>query len=511
MASKPGLLEPTGRIVEMKMTIMASHWQLAKWNDGSLVCDLHLKHEDWPTPNDIWDACGYPVLEEWVSTPACTEAVIGRSTKACNGLFLKYIGKTPITIIEIVELPEIVVQILPVNCNTGEWCLTRPVIELQAYEPLAGYQINTVQVRLGGRETTFTEKNRRFNLPLTDEKGAWLEYWADSTYGDRSELFRVKYRNVVSDDGSSFHFDLLGYEWNQKAASGAALWNLFPPVDGSLPPALVQPDSVYELRTQKSYLYLAGHLVQTGDIETSNCLDGGINLSGAATPCGERAGFSQVVDWQNRYDSSILDAALKYNIPARVLKNIIAQESQFWPTSDDPFEKGLGYLTSDGVDMLLMWNLDYFLEMCIPDFGKNACASGYSHLSDIQKALLRKRVLDKIGTNEEVDVLAAVLLASATQSGQLVQNTTRQEPSGATTYVDMWKIAVANYYTGSGCMGNAIENVVANEEPLSWKGVVPHLPEKCKLAEMYVEKIINDPWDRPIPDIVISHYLKMFE
>ena len=95
------------------------------------------------------------------------------------------------------------------------------------------------------------------------------------------------------------------------------------------------------------------YLIQSEQVNASRCLDGGLS------PCGEKVAEAQVIDWQNRYNAQILQAARKYNIPAKLPKAIIAQESRFLADSNDPYEKGLGDITSDGVDMLLLWNTPY--------------------------------------------------------------------------------------------------------------------------------------------------------
>lgn len=216
-----------------------------------------------------------------------------------------------------------------------------------------------------------------------------------------------------------------------------------------------------------------------------------MNINGTASECGKDAGIRQIVNWQNKYDAQIYQAAQNYNVPPRVLKAIIAQELQFWPVSNDPYEIGLGYITSDGADLLLTWDVAYYLDICMPKYGEDVCSSGYGILSDIHKTMLRRIVLDKIGTAEEIDVLAALLLASASQAGQMVLNTTRQEPVYTTNYVDMWKISVGNYYAGAGCIGNAMEAVVGNENAITWDNIAKQLAPECVIADDYVSKVVK--------------------
>ncbi|KPL76897.1 hypothetical protein ADN00_09870 [Ornatilinea apprima] len=489
------LLEPVnpadqgdeGRLLEREVSVMGSHWQLLLWSDGSTVCDLYLKHDQWPSQGDVQYSCGNEILEQWLLTPACSAA----SGSACRGLLLRFVGKTPLTYTEEIALPPMQLRLEPLNCTPGEWCPTRPLVRLSAAEPLDGYQIKSVHARVEGVEKAFYDSSGQFNLPLTGEQGSWLEVWAESSYGDRSEIARLRYRNVASPDGGQFHLDLLSEPWRDQTASGSLLWNLFAPVDGSLPRVLQQPQSAQELATDQEYLYLAGYLIQSGKADASACPDGGLYLGGSASPCGVEAAAGQTRAWQNQYDAQIYQAALKYNVPARALKGMIAQESQFWSAASGPYERGLGHVTSDGVDMLLIWNVDYYLQVCQTMYQEQACAGGYASLPEENQRMLRKAVLDKLGGPEELDVLAAMLLASASQTGQMVANLSRQEPMYTTTYTDMWKLSIANYHAGAGCTAEAITRAIENKQPITWDAAAAQLSPQCQQAQMYIEKVFD--------------------
>lgn len=197
-----------GRTEERRVTVTTQHWQLANWASGALVCDLFLRHEDWPSYSDVRTSCGDAIMAEWLTTPACNGAASG-NTADCEGLLLRYQGPQPVTYTETVQLPGIDVNLTPFTCPPGQWCDTRPALEVLAAEPLEGYQIERVHVRVGNQQKTFDGDTAVFNLPLTGEQGGWLEYWAESSYGDRSDRVRLRYRSRVSDDGANFHFDLL--------------------------------------------------------------------------------------------------------------------------------------------------------------------------------------------------------------------------------------------------------------------------------------------------------------
>ena len=478
------------RIEERQITVDTEHWQLANWAGGSLVCDLYLRHEEWPSYGDVRESCGDAVMAEWLTTPACNGATSG-NTAECEGLLLRYLGAAPVTYTEEIQLPGIDIDLDSYNCAPGEWCTTRPSLEVLATEPLEGYDIQRVHIRIGNQEKIYSGSNAVFNLPLTGEQGSWLEYWAESSYGDRSDRMRLRYRSRVSDDGANFHFDLLSAAWKNSLPSATLLWQIFPPSEG-MPSVLVQPESLIQLYTTEPYLYLSGYLIQSGQVDASACSDGGLYLGGSASPCGAQMTEAMVIDWQNRYNAQILQAAKKYNIPALLLKRVIAQESQFMGETNKPYEKGLGYMTAEGVSMILTWNTNYYLQNCLKLFEGYLCSPGYASLDEFRQEMLSKYILDKVGTPEEIEMLAAAIYASAAQSGQMVQNISALEPIYITSYVDLWKISTGNYYGGAGCLSTAIQEVFDEGSHITWDALTPHLTDECLLVEDYVEKVMRE-------------------
>jgi hypothetical protein len=479
------------RMVEKTITIMTSHWQLVNWSDGESVCDLYLKHDQWPDYSDVATSCGADVWVDWYSTPACESVQSGQDYAGCKGLFLRYIDQAPKDYVEEVELPGIGFTVKSYNCAPGEWCDARPVLEIIASEPVSGYQITQVHLRVGLYEKVFEGDYGLFTLPITNQDGSWLEYWADSTFGDRSLPVRLMYRNLMSTDGASFHFDLLDSQWSDSLPPGSLDWGIFSPADDSLPDSLVQPLDAAGLNTSDDYHYLSGYLIQSGQVDASSCSDGGLYTVGSSSPCGDLAARNLTIAWQNKYDPQILQSAQKYNVPAKILKGIISQESQFWPETGSPYEKGLGSITESGIELLLNWNIPFYLEICQPLYGEGICSYGYSSLKEPRQFLLRKTVWDLIGTPAEIDVLAAMLKASAEQSGQLVQNISGQEIIYVASYTDMWKITIGNYNAGAGCIGDSLNQVVENDESITWDAVVSHLSSICSPSEAYVRQVMD--------------------
>jgi hypothetical protein len=347
-------------------------------------------------------------------------------------------------------------------------------------------------VLVGGREKVYFGADGELSLPVTGENGDWIEYWANSSFGDQSERIRLKYRNFQKDPQvKNYRFDLLAKDSVSVAPSASLIWNIFPPVNTSLPKGLQQPESVADLRTSARLVYLTGHLIQTGSASANDCADAGLLSNGMASPCGMNAAYQTQIEWQNRYDEKILAAALKYNIPARVIKGIIAQETQFWPVSESPYEMGLSKITDNGADLLLMWNLDHFLATCIPVYSEITCSAGYSNLAPDQQAILRSAIFKKAGSEDQIDILAAVLAASASQANQMLLNTIQKEPDNAISYEDMWRITIGNYNVGSGCISVGMKKYERIGAPIVWDKFVGQMAGNCQNAEIYVDKVLQ--------------------
>jgi len=138
----------------------------------------------------------------------------------------------------------------------------------------------------------------------------------------------------------------------------------FPPVGGP-PEWLTTPSDVSGLQSNRSYAYLAAQLIKQGLVLADKCSRNGLFSDNSASACGMDAARPMVLTWQNRFDDLILQTAEDTGVPARLLKNLFARESQFWPSIiDDDDEVGLGQLTEDGADTALLWNPAFYKEFC---------------------------------------------------------------------------------------------------------------------------------------------------
>ena len=153
---------------------------------------------------------------------------------------------------------------------------------------------------------------------------------------------------------------------------------------------LSTPDEPELLASGDPYFYLGGRLIAQGLVDVSECVSGGLQPNGYADTCGLEKSKGMILPWQNQFDQGIIDVAKQTGIPAQLMKNLFAQESQFWPgVFRVPYEYGLGQITDMGADLLLFWNESFYEQFCPLVLTEETCATDYMNLDEENQALLR--------------------------------------------------------------------------------------------------------------------------
>ncbi len=470
-------------------TKQAYQWGLFWWQNGQVACYLTLENEEYPTLEQVKSACGQTIHDAWRDTPPCSTP---DKPGKCEGLVLNFINHSESQVTELVDLLPPEVYVNTVNCPPWQTCNERPQLSFQGVEAVEGYYINYIHIQVGDKGHDCHGDLCSVKLPVTDKKGVVVSYWAESSFGDQTKTHTFRMRNLELRDNDGYRFEVLGEPWEQLTPPCASIWQVFPDLEDEGFPWSERLDGYKQLHTNHQYALLAGNLIWTGEVESENCPEGGMLESGAANTCGIQAAIAQVYQRQNAYDDLILYASQEKNVPPRVLKGMIGQESQFWPAAceRDREEWGLGMLTEDGADLLLTWNVDYYLDVCIPYLGETRCASGYTNLSEYNQEYLRGLAMQTIGTDAEIHLLADTLIAACGQAGQLVRNVTGLDLPYATSYDDLWSITLATYNVGAGCMAAAMEKDFALHRKVQWTSTVNYLPEGCSLADDYVDNVL---------------------
>jgi hypothetical protein len=298
--------------------------------------------------------------------------------------------------------------------------------------------------------------------------------------------------------------DVISSEWRgPPLASCARLWESFPPAGG--PPSwLSTPEHPAFIATEAPYYYLAGRLIAQGLVDVSACPSGGLLPNGYADACGLEKARDLVEIWQNQFDEQLITAARETGVPAQLMKSLFAQESQFWPgIFRIPYEFGLGQLTENGADALLLWNPEFYQQFCPLVLSEEACSQGYLNLPPKQQAIVRGALalqakadcrdcptgVDLSSANFSIPLFANTLVANCAQISRTIYNATNNMAGRVASYEDLWRLTVANYHAGPGCVSYAIHSAWLNSGSLAWDEVAKYFTPPCQGVIPYVEKI----------------------
>jgi hypothetical protein len=483
-------------------------WWLLSWEDSQILCRIFIDHEGLPTAEEVAEDCGNALAEIWVKTPDCNSA----QASNCDGVYVHLVSIQPAQKEVVVELPEPVVWVTLEGCipiPPENLCPTIPTLLLTAVEPLPNETIESIQGLYDG--IPFYCQSSVCQLPLrpTPLFGVMIEFWANSSYGDSSEHYFAQVRILDTGvstipGGSGWYVDIISSQWQgPPIASCARTWETFPPVGGT-PTWLASPEYGELIASDNPYFYLAGRLITKGQVDARNCPSGGLLPNGYANSCGIEKARPLLEEWQNQFDQRIVNVSRETGVPAQLLKNLFAQESQFWPgVFRVRYEFGLGQLTDKGTDSIFLWNQDFYNQFCPLVLSEETCQSGYLHLKTEEKELLRGALasqaavdcqdcpigIDLTKTYKSVDLFAQTLVANCSQVDQTIYTATRLKSGQVSSYEDLWRFTIANYHAGPGCLAFAIHAAWQGIVPLSWDAVKANFTPACQGVIPYVDKI----------------------
>jgi hypothetical protein len=485
-------------------------WWLLRWSNSQLVCQIFIDHEGLPTLNDIYYDCSESVYESWAGTKACDSS----QPELCSGLYLFYVGSTPLEKSITIDLPSAEVYVSLSGCEPtypDNFCASIPSLSFTAKEPLPNETITALHVNLNGVLYDCPGDTCEVSLRSTPLYGIPVEFWADSSFGDSSPHFTAQVRVIdsgVASTGTGWYVDVISSQWlGAPLASCAKVWQAFPPVGGP-PDWLTTPETPALMETDIPYNYLAGRLIAEGLVDSSSCPGNGLLPNGYADACGLELAMPMVQEWQNQFDARIIEVANTSAVPGQLIKNLFAQESQFWPGAfKDPNEFGLGQLTDNGAETILLWNPTFFDQFCPLVLTASACQKGYIYLDEESQAILRGALasqakadcagcpagIDLSNANFTIKLFADTLLANCEQVAQVVYNATGLIPGEVSSYEDLWRFTVANYHVGPGCLSYAMYTAWSAGAEMDWEHVSTYLTDACKSVIPYVEKVTTMP------------------
>jgi len=505
---------PPARETEILVSGTEQVWWLVQWKDNAITCTLFVDHGALPSNLELLQQCGQNLYKQWIATNACSAIEEGGAASSCTGLYLFFVESRPVERRVTVELPTPAVWLSLLGClptPPETLCSEIPSLVLEGNEPLPNEAIVAIHVIYSGRQIDCPGGRCEIPLNPTPLNGEQIEFWADSSYGDQSPLFEARLRVVdagVSTDGgeSQWLVDLISTQWmGGEFSTCAASWEAFPPI-GGLPSWLVTPEDFNGLASDTPFVFLAAQLIDNGLVDASTCPDDGILPNGAANTCGLEAARGYVTDWQNLFDQTIFNVAIQNELPAQLLKNLFAQESQFWPGSFNNTEFGLGQLTELGADSVLLWNPSFFDQFCPLVLHSETCQQGYPRLKPAEQAILRGALasqsaadcpdcpmgIDLAHAQGSVEVFAQALIGNCEQVSFIVYDISNLAPGAASSYEDLWRFTLANYNAGPGCLVSAMQTAWRRARALSWDTVKLRFPAGCQKAIAYVERVTGE-------------------
>lgn len=518
---------PPTRRTTISVNYTAFEWWMIRWDDNTIACRAIIDHEGRPTNFELGQACNQDIYDEWLLTTSCPQAEHGGNVHNCQGYYLQLASSGPSQKKVNVDLPLPNVLLSVEGCTLdppNNRCKNLPTLILTGEEPLPNEAIIRLQGAINGQP--FSCPGRQCAIPLqpTGIQGISIEFWADSSFGDSSKHFTAQVRAIPwgdfmapeggTQDQKMYYVDVISSQFRDgNLTSCTDIWGTFPDIGGP-PPWLTSPKTVQGLESNQGFYYLAGMLIQNGAVDASSCPGGGLDQPGVANTCGVNAAGPQLMEWQNQFNTEILDVSQQTGIPAQLMKNIFSRESQFWPgLYKDYQEAGLGQLTENGADTVLLWNPDFFSQFCPLVLDKTVCSWGFGNLDEYSQTLLRGALVRKVNSTCEncplgidlsqakfsIRVFAESLLGNCLQISQIIFNNTEKKPGEVSSFVDLWKYTLANYNAGPGCIGDAIQRAWDENQKINWDLVTQKMDPVCQLSVKYIEDVTNYPPPKPSP------------
>ena len=499
------------RFTTVTVDYTAFEWYLATWKGYNFVCSVIFDHEGPPLPSDVYKDCSLEVYTKWITQPPC----IYQDTNLCDGYYTFPVNSKAAQKEIAMELAAASAWISledcePVLSTSTNICESKPTLVFTGQEPLPDEKIIRIEGTYDGAPFDCDQTDVcKFHIPETVENGVPITFWSYSTYGDSSPVFtaqvRVQKVNEGDPDQSYWYVDILSSQWQGQAVPICSdAWHVFAPVGGS-PEWLTTPNQSEDLSSDIPYTYLATNLIQRGAVDASSCPDGGLATDGNVNQCGLERSRDEVFKWQNRFDGLILSTARETGVPARLLKNLFARESQFWPGSYSGVgDVGLGQLTENGADTTLFWNPSFYYQFCSFILPGETCGKGYMHISTQEQDQLRRSLVGSVNAtckdcplgidldnaDYSVGVFAHSMIANCKQAGQVITNYTGKSPGEVASYEDLWKFSLVNYNAGGGCLAEVITRSLGEGNTiLTWENTSPFITGACGGAVDYVNDI----------------------
>lgn len=379
-----------------------------------------------------------------------------------------------------------------------------PTIELFVRAPVGTYPtpyiiltalttgLDSSELTISGtyNQSTFTCLSDQCAIKV--EKNGTMLATATDQNGNSSKVLSAEIEVSQNELGFSTHIATLRNFIYFNDACGSA-WGLV-----TNKPAWANfPNDPYELNTSKDLHFLGKQLYEQKAIDLSSCPNNGL-LGAGLSACGLELARPHLEYWQNQFDLPIWRASGEVGIPPKILKTLIETETQFWPiTSDNRFhidEFGLAQITQNGIDVLLRNDPKYYYEVCNESIAP--CDLPYASLPAEVQANLRSYLVNKLNTNcptcafgrsldkaaASVDLIARVIKADCLQARPYLSY-----KENKLNYEDSWKVTLALYNAGVGCVQETYNKITMDGLDLTWDNFENNFT--CVTGTGYVDKL----------------------
>lgn len=483
-----------GRFKTVEVVFTRYTWSIVARETGQKICTVSIDHEGFPEGGEIFTTCGNN-LAPFLATPNKTAATPSSITPTPGPAEFKELFKAVYWILisqeEIRRMEQVAVPPMSVVLIPGVDQTDSAYVTIIATEPDPDFVITGIYGTLEGR--AFACEKSPCLVPLRHD--SQIVYWASSSLGDESDHYSANLRVAYYPDGYRVIINQANVPKDFEDVCVADIWGgltagSYPEWD-SLPPA---PES---LNTAKTLHYLAGRLIAAGAVDAKECDGGGLQQNGYPNACGLEKARPVMVQWQNQFDPVIWSVSRELGIPAKMIKSVIEQESQFWPGNARAIflEFGLSQVNELGIDVLFRW--DKGLKDLICPGLLFDCNTSYQRLDALSQATLRGGLLSSINAEcpsckygidmEKADfsvrTMGYFLRANCEQTGYIMA-----KQGGAASINDMWKFTMLAYHSGYGCLEKSLANSQNAQMALNWENVSQYL-ENCGDGKEYVSNL----------------------
>jgi hypothetical protein len=98
--------------------------------------------------------------------------------------------------------------------------------------------------------------------------------------------------------------------------------------------------------------------------------------------------------------------------------------------------------------------------------------------------------------NQAVQVLTETLNASCLQSTRVIYLATGKSPAALLSFEDYWRLVLANYHAGAGCVYQALQKTgnpnsrnVPERSEWDWNSIAANFSSRCASGAEYIRRI----------------------